>query len=748
MNDPVTLPMAFLAGGGIMGRQMRDHDWSNSPLGHPEQWPQSLRTAVSIMLNSGHPMFLTWGPEQIFLFNDAYRPILGAKVSWALAQPFEQLWADIWDVLSPAIERAWAGEATWFENQKLVMQRNGYAEETYFNYSYSPIRDETGAVAGMFCACTETTATVFTTRQLRETERALREANAALQVEREAVRAANRQLMAETEFLRQLFERAPGFIAVLRGPNHVFELVNAAYQQLIGYRDVHQKPARLALPEVEGQGFFELLDQVYRTGEAFVGKQNAIQLQRQPGAPFEERFVDFVYQPLTNAEGQITGVFCQGSDVTERVQAEQALRQITETLEEQIQARTRELQQAEDALRQAQKMEAVGRLTGGIAHDFNNLLMGIKGSLGLIEKRLAAGRSNEIGRFIALAMSSTDRAAALTHRLLAFSRRQPLDPRTVRINQLVASMEDLLRRTLGETVSLELRLMPELWPTLCDPNQLESAILNLAINARDAMPDGGCLILETSALTLDDVQAQAYEVKAGQYVCLQVIDSGVGMSSEVITHAFDPFFTTKPIGQGTGLGLSMVYGFVRQSGGAVRIDSQIGVGTRLSLLLPRSQQDVTADAHAPARPMETPLAESGKVVLVVEDESSVRLLIVETLREWGYRTLEAIDGGAGLIILQSNTPVDLLITDVGLPVVNGRLMAEAAREVRPNLPVLYMTGYAEAAAAAEGFLEPGMALITKPFEMDAFAARVHEMVNGRRENTLIQSDSPDECSAD
>lgn len=533
--DSSLFSMAFLAGGGEMGRQMRDHDWSASPLGLPQQWSQSLRTAVSIMLNSGHPMFLTWGPEQIFLFNDAYRPVLGAKVTWAMGERFEKVWADIWHILSPAAERALAGEATWFENQKLVMQRNGYAEETYFNYSYSPIRDETGAVAGMFCACTETTETVFTTRQLREAEQALREANKALQIEREAVRAANRRLMAETEFLRQLFEQAPGFIFVMRGPDHVFELANAAFQKLIGHRDLHQKPARQVLPDIEGQGFFELLDEVYRTGEAFVGKERPVQLKRKPDSPSEERFVDFVYQPLIDAENNVIGVFCEGSDVTERVLAEKALRQLTETLEEQVQTRTRELQQAEEALRQAQKMEAVGRLTGGIAHDFNNLLMGIKGALGLIEKRIAAGRTGEVDRFITLAMSSTDRAAALTHRLLAFSRRQPLAPKAVRVNHLVASMEDLLRRTLGESVSLDLRLMPDLWPILCDTNQLESAILNLAINARDAMPDGGRLILETDTAQVESDQAQALNVQPGEYVYVRVIDSGVGMPAEVIT---------------------------------------------------------------------------------------------------------------------------------------------------------------------------------------------------------------------
>nr|WP_206046284.1 PAS domain S-box protein [Novosphingobium panipatense] len=382
----------------------------------------------------------------------------------------------------------------------------------------------------------------------------------------------------------------------------------------------------------------------------------------------------------------------------------------------------------EEALRQSQKMEAVGQLTGGIAHDFNNLLQGITGSLDMMHNRLAQGRTGELERWLQGAKASADRAASLTHRLLAFSRRQPLDPRPVRANPLIASMEDMLRRTLGEQIDLEFVLSGGLWQTRCDPNQLESAILNLVINARDAMPDGGKLTIETCNAHLDDhYVAQQRDLKPGQYVCIAISDTGVGMAREVSERAFEPFFTTKPMGQGTGLGLSMIYGFTRQSEGFARIYSEQGLGTCVKIFLPRHRgvedlEDSAAEAgHLPA-------AVEGEVVLVVEDEAVVRGLIIEVLDELGYTAIEAADGPAGLEILQSGQRIDLLITDIGLPGLNGRQVADGGRAARPGLRVLFMTGYAENAALAAGFLEPGMAMITKPFAMDALAKRIRESI--------------------
>jgi CheY-like chemotaxis protein len=326
-------------------------------------------------------------------------------------------------------------------------------------------------------------------------------------------------------------------------------------------------------------------------------------------------------------------------------------------------------------------------------------------------------------------MTSAQRAAALTHRLLAFSRRQPLDPRPVEANRLVAGMEDLLRRTLGPSISLEMVMAGGLWRTLCDAVQLESALLNLCINARDAMPDGGKLTIETANAHLDDAYAAAQrDVTPGQYVAICVTDTGVGMSAELISRVFEPFFTTKPIGQGTGLGLSMVYGFAKQSEGHVRIYSEEGKGTTVKLYLPRHRGSEEAD-EAETQAAGVPRAEAGETVLVVEDEPVVRGVIIEVLSELGYRALEAADGPSGLKLLQSRSRIDLLITDVGLPGINGRQLADQARERRPDLKVLFVTGYAENATLANGFLEPGMAMLTKPFAVDALMRKVSQLLD-------------------
>jgi PAS domain S-box-containing protein len=385
------------------------------------------------------------------------------------------------------------------------------------------------------------------------------------------------------------------------------------------------------------------------------------------------------------------------------------------------------LRRTEEQLRQSQKMEAVGQLTGGIAHDFNNLLTGVIGSLDLMQRRIGQGRFNDVERYATSAMTSARRAAALTHRLLAFARRQPLDPKPVDINVLVRSMEELLRRTTGASTAVEIVTAAGLWATFCDPHQLESALLNLVINSRDAMPDGGMLTIETANAHLDRQYAEMRDVIPGQYVCLSVTDTGTGMVPGVIARAFDPFFTTKPIGQGTGLGLSMVYGFARQSEGHARIYSEIGQGTTIKLYLPRYRGAVTtAAAAAPASERHT--AQAGETVLVVEDELAVRELVLDVLSDLGYRALEAVDGPAGVGVLQSDARIDLLVTDIGLPGMNGRQVAEAARRARPDLKILFITGYAENAAITNGFLEPGMEMMTKPFAVEALAARIRDMI--------------------
>jgi len=377
-------------------------------------------------------------------------------------------------------------------------------------------------------------------------------------------------------------------------------------------------------------------------------------------------------------------------------------------------------------------MEAVGQLTGGLAHDFNNLLAGISGSLDLVKIRIQQDRVAEIDRYIGVAQGATRRAAALTHRLLAFSRRQTLAPKAICVNVMVDGMLDMIRRTVGPGIQVEPRSERHLWAALVDQSQLENALLNLCINARDAMPAGGGIVIETANHHVDAAAARVLELPPGDYLTLSVADAGTGMAPEVVAKAFDPFFTTKPIGQGTGLGLSMIYGFARQSGGLVRIDSVLGRGTTVSIYLPRHRGEADGVDAAP----HTALAAAdgrGETILVVDDEPSVRMLVVDLLEDLGYTVLDAEDGAGGLKVLQSAARIDLLITDVGLPgMMNGRQMADAARVARPGLKVLFITGYAETALLDNGQLGPDMAILTKPFSIDTMAGRVREMV-ARRE---------------
>jgi PAS domain S-box-containing protein len=431
--------------------------------------------------------------------------------------------------------------------------------------------------------------------------------------------------------------------------------------------------------------------------------------------------------PIRGADGAVTHWIGTSADIQDQKSSEQALAELNATLEQQVRERTAELLAAEATLRQSQKMEAVGQLTGGLAHDFNNLLAAITGGLELLAKRIDQGQVTGLDRYLDIARQAANRAAALTHRLLAFSRRQTLDPKPIDINQLVDGMDDLIRRTVGPAVTVKVAAGDGLWAVLADPNQLENALLNLCINARDAMPDGGELVIETGNRMLDACEAKDMELQTAEYVSLSVSDTGGGMTADVIARAFDPFFTTKPIGEGTGLGLSMVYGFARQSGGQARIQSEPGHGAKVSLYLPRYlggdkifQQSPTAQKSRRG---------NGETVLVVDDEPSVRMLVNEVLDELGYTVLQAEDGASGLQILESRQQVDLLITDVGLPGgMNGRQLADAARVTRPNLRILFITGYAENAVMGEGNLKPGMHILTKPFSLETLGQRINEII--------------------
>jgi PAS domain S-box-containing protein len=817
----------FLAGSGEMGALTRAYDWSASQLGNPDTWPQSLRTALRILLNTNHPMFIWWGEELIQFYNDAYRQTMGPeRHPSALGQRGGECWAEIWPIIGPQIEQVMSGGgATWHENQLVPVTRHGRLEQVYWTYGYSPI-DEDDGIGGVLVVCRDVTKDYLAAAALRERE-------AELARVQQIGRIGGLEVDLTTGFRNR---RSPEYLLIHGLPPDAVHESHEDWVQRLHPQDRDATELK------------------FRDAVASGVREHNVQYRIIRPSDGETRWISVKSTIERDENGRALRLVGAHTDVTEQVLAEQALRQSEElyrkladqlaelnaTLAQRVEEKTRErdriwnvsqdlllvadrngvwrtvnpawtrtlgwseaellnrtsewlehpddhgitcakvrelgarettvkfesrlrhrdgsyrwfswigvsdkdsnyavardvtaekaaadrLKIAEEALLQSQKMEAVGQLTGGIAHDFNNLLTGIVGSLDLLQTRVNQGRTDNVARYINAAMTSANRAAALTHRLLAFARRQPLIPKVIDVNQLVVSLEDLLRRTIGGAIDLKIIASNELWSTLCDPNQLESALLNLAINARDAMPRGGELIITTSNVRLDEVIADTPALSLGDYVCIDVADTGIGMSAEVATRAFDPFFTTKPIGQGTGLGLSMIYGFARQSNGHVTIVSKLQQGTSVKLYLPRHRGEIPAEQAKDVVAAER--AATGETVLVIEDEPVVRGVILEMLGEQGYRTLEAIDGPSGLKILRSGERIDLLITDVGLPGMNGREVAERAREDKPDLKILFITGYAESVALSDGFLQPGMGMITKPFDLADLSLRIRAMVS-------------------
>jgi PAS domain S-box-containing protein len=629
------------------------------------------------------------GPDHIYEYvNDAYVKI--SERTEFIGRRFRDVFADLasQDFAKLLDEVYRTGQR--FVARGMELRLHGSSETQYIDFLFEPTRDDKGRVTGIFIGGYEVTEAYRASAALRASEARLLELNADLE----------RQVIERTQARGRTWQVSPDLMGALNAEGY-FETSNPAWMTVLGWTE----------QEVASMSIFELLhpDDVQRTRDGF----NLTQ-QGQPAIRFPNRYrhKDGSYRWISWVGVPEDGmVYCSGRDITEDKLAEA------------------ELIKVHEALRQSQKMEAIGQLTGGIAHDFNNLLAGISGSLELLERRLAEGRLAGVERFIVGAQGSARRAAALTQRLLAFSRRQTLDPKPINVNRLIGGMEDLIRRTVGPAIELEVVGAGGIWTTRVDPSQLESALLNLCINARDAMPDGGRITIETANKWLDERAAAERDLPPGQYISLCVTDTGTGMTPDVIAHAFDPFFTTKPLGQGTGLGLSMIHGFVRQSGGQVRIYSEVGKGTTMCLYLPRST-DGTEDAETPDAPY-APDPGHGETVLVIDDEPTVRMLMVEVLEEAGYIALEAGDGPAGLKLLQSDLRIDLLVTDVGLPGgMNGRQVADAARITRPDLKVLFVTGYAENAAVGNGLLDRGMQVITKPFAMTTFGNKVREMIEG------------------
>ncbi len=829
-------PAPFDAGGRPQAPLLLQRDWQDSALGDPRGWPRPLRAAAAMVLDSPVPMWLAWGEHLAMVYNEAYAAMLGGKHPRAFGSPLAEVWREVWPDVEALIGQTLAGAGISRNDLPLLIQRNGFEEQAWFTFSYTPLRDDEGAIRGLVCTVWETTDKVKAQQELaasldearrrqhlhEEVEERYRLArlatndaiwdwrladghvvwNQAVETlfghkfeqtsadwwlehihpdDRERIstdihavideggtswvgeyrfrradgsyadifdrgtvlrdpdgrplrmigamldlsarNAAVAALRESERLFRTLFESIDeGFclIEFIDGPHgplsdYVHVMANPAYEANAGIALVAGQRVREMVPQ-EAEAWIEIYRKVLVTGEP-------LRFRRELQA--SGRYLELAAHRIEPPERRQVAVLFQ--DVSQRHRAELALRDMNETLERRVIEGVAERVRIEDALRQAQKMEAVGQLTGGIAHDFNNMLAVVNSALELLGRRFAAGDDKAL-HYIGMARGGVKRAAQLTQRLLAFSRQQALKPGALSVNRLVNSMTDLLAHALGGNIRFEARLEPALWLTWADANQLENAILNLAVNARDAMPDGGQLRIETANAHVDAAAAAADPGLApGDYVMVAVVDDGAGMPPEVAAKAFEPFFTTKEVGRGTGLGLSQVYGFARQSGGSARIDTAPGAGTAVRIYLPRHavQDEHTPQVHAAA----TPGRAAGETILVVEDEDAVRVLSVEMLAELGYRVLAADNAATALRLLDGHPEVALLFTDVIMPQTNGRKLADQALSMRPELKVLFATGYSRNALVQGEVLEPGVEVIAKPFTLSELETRVRAVLD-------------------
>ncbi|MET0338346.1 MAG: PAS domain S-box protein, partial [Caulobacter sp.] len=823
---------AFLKGGGQCADIIADRDWAATPLGAIETWPSCLTNAVALLLRSQVPIVMLWGREGVMLYNDAYSSFAGARHPRLLGSNVREGWGEVADFNDHVMEVGLAGGTLHYRDQELTLHRNGAPEQVWMDLDYSPVLDEDGEPAGVFCILAETTERVAAERRtqflvslsddlrgqgtpadfMRLTADRLGQwlgasrvfyaeiAGSTMTVEREYADGVNsivgvhsleafgpdllaaykigtpvvvydvpaderlspsardglesRQVGAFIDVV--LFEEAQwvGLLAVQSAAPRVWTPAEEILVQEVGERlkiaieraraerdrlwdlsqdmlaradyDGMMSAVSPAWTQVLGWSENELLTRGYAT---FMHPQDEPATIEAIGRMAQTRQPTRFENRIATRDGGWKSIEWTVAPEPDGVNFVAVGRDLSVA-----KAREAELEAAHEALRQSQKMEAVGQLTGGIAHDFNNMLTGVIGSLDLIKRNIDAGKTDRVDRYVNAASASAQRAAALTSRLLAFGRRQSLDLRGVDVNALVCGMEEMLQRTLGEQAAVETHLAKGLWTASTDANQLESALLNLCINARDAMPNGGKLVVETDNAELDERYARDHPgLEPGDYVVLSVTDTGLGMSADTLEKVFEPFFTTKPVGQGTGLGLSMIYGFTRQAGGHVRIYSELGQGTTVKLFVPRFRGEADAQILAP---VSTPKGE-GETVMIVEDDPSVRLIVTEVLEELGYGVIEAVDADSAIPILQSSRRIDLLVTDVGLPGLNGRQLAEIARQSRHDLKVLFVTGYAQNAAVRAGFLDHGMDMLTKPFAVDALATKIRDIIGQRNPDGLL-----------
>ncbi|WP_061933862.1 response regulator [Aureimonas sp. AU22] len=685
-------------------------DWSATSLGPRENWAPALAIVLDTVLDSQIPKVLMWGPDHVMIYNDGYREIAGDKHPAAFGGTVPDVWPEIWDWNRKVIETGLAGQAETYRDQPMRLFRNGAFRYVVFDLFYTPIRNSEGAIGGVLCTVIEHT-------------------------EREAARSG----------LRQSNERFRAAVAAI----HSTLWTNSAEGRMSGDQPGWAALTGQTREEYEGFGWAAAVHPedadatVVAWNEAVAARSTFVFEHRVRVASGEWRTFSIRAVPIIDEAGALREWVGVHTDVTDerlaqermrehagvlerqirhRERAEEQLRQLNETLEQRVAQAVDERRAAEAALNRSQRLETVGKLTGGVAHDFNNLLQVVSGNLQLLLKDIAGNDRAETR--VRNALAGVSRGARLAAQLLAFGRRQALEPKVVNVTRFVRGMDDMLRRAIGEGVEVETVFGGGLWNTFIDPNQIENALLNLAINARDAMESQGKLTIELSNAHLDDDYARRHEVAAGQYVMLAVSDTGSGMSPEVIERVFEPFFTTKAEGKGSGLGLSMVYGFVKQSGGHVNIYSEVGHGTTIRLYLPRStereDQEVEVDTG--------PVAGGTETVLVVEDDEEVRATAVEMLTDLGYRVLKAVDAQSALNVVESGIPIDILFTDVVMP---GKLkspeLARKAKERLPGLAVLFTSGYTENSIVHGGRLDAGVQLLPKPYTREALARKIRHV---------------------
>jgi len=917
----------FLASGGQVGALILSHHWKDSPLGCPVQWPVELKTLISVMLNAGQPMFVTWGTTRTLLYNDAFIEIVGDKHPASLGEPFHEVFAEAWETVAPLFQEVSEGRAVHMDDITVVLEgRNRPTSEAHFVFSYTPVRDASGTVEGLFCACTETTEQVF----------------------------AQRRLEAERQRQRRLLQQMPGFVALLSGPDHIYQYVNDAYVRIAGPRDFIGRSVRDVFPELHDQGFFERLDEVFSTGKAFTLSSAPIRLAGED----RERNIDLVYEPIRDDAGRVSGVFvggydvtevhraaeslreseayirlllastsegfyamdCEGAttlcnfaflkmlgfdsesqvlgqklhevihhshpngefysraecpicrcasegkaahvtdeiffrsdgsslpveywvhpiirkgrldgaictfiDVTEQRRTEAALLDLNETLERRVEERTRErdrawnnsqdlqivlgsdgifraansawtrvldwtpeevvgrhyldfvhpddhaigegalskisvenlttiesrfrhkdgsyrwvswatapeddliyasgrhitaekeaaaaLEAAQSQLRHSQKLEAVGQLTGGVAHDFNNLLTIICGSVEMLSRPQLPEQRRP--RYVEAIADAAGRAAKLTGQLLAFARRQALKPEVFDVVKSVVAVTNIVRTLTGSRIVLTLRLPDEPCWVCADPSQFDTALLNLAVNARDAMGGGGELVIQVRNVTqMPPLRGQA--MMTGEFVAVTMVDNGAGIPADNLEEIFEPFFTTKSVGHGTGLGLSQVFGFTKQSGGEIQVQSEVGKGATFNLYLPRVEGEPSTDeAVADPRPVSE---ETHLTVLIVEDNEEVGVFARQTLQELGYDSRLTANAREALdVLVEDSARFDVVFSDVVMPGMSGIELGQEIRRLYPDLPVVLTSGYSHV-LAQDG--THGFELLHKPYSMAELA---------------------------